>query len=171
MAQRPSPSSLPSHIDDFQIMSPDHPNLQTLTSLYKKTTQAFLLRNYDTAYSLCMSAISKLADFPPVTVSPSTKIIQIKIWCLYINLVAALLAEKPPIVTEDHEIKRLLERPPEKICDELKEWDAASSFLDRDEILDKEHKKATQVLSSLTIQPFSTFCLPIKFRPTHPSSS
>ncbi|CAG8503892.1 14250_t:CDS:2 [Acaulospora morrowiae] len=118
MAQH-SPSLSPSQTDNSLNMSPNHITLQTLTSLYKETTQAFLLRNYDSAYSLCMSSISKLAEFPPVTVSPSTKIIQIKIWCLYINLIAALLAEKPPIATKDHEIKRLLERPSEKICEEV----------------------------------------------------
>ena len=46
--------------------------------------------------------------------SLSTKILQTKIWNLYINLVAAILAENS-IVTKDLEVKRLLERSPEKI--------------------------------------------------------
>ncbi|CAG8433367.1 1576_t:CDS:2 [Diversispora eburnea] len=73
--------------------------------------------NYDSAYSLCMTAISKLSKLS--SEYPSTKVIQIKIWCLYISLIAALLAENPPINTKKHEIKRLIERTPEKVCEEV----------------------------------------------------
>ncbi|CAG8822892.1 19933_t:CDS:2, partial [Dentiscutata erythropus] len=76
-----------------------------------------LCQNYDSAYSLCMTAISKLSKLS--SEYPSTKVIQIKIWCLYISLIAALLAENPPINTKKHEIKRLIERTPEKVCEEV----------------------------------------------------
>ncbi|RHZ79017.1 hypothetical protein Glove_152g36 [Diversispora epigaea] len=113
------------HNSEFQIMSSSlssspssrSPHVQTITSLYQKTTQDFLLRNYDSAYSLCMTAISKLSKLS--SEDPSTKVIQIKIWCLYISLIAALLAEKPPITTKKYEIKRLIERTPEKVCEEV----------------------------------------------------
>ena len=115
-----SPILISSQINHNYIMSPTSSiDLQTLTSLYQKAKHAFLLRKYDSAHSLCTSAISKLTNLPPVSTSPSTKILQTKIWSLYINLVAAILAEKSSIVTKDLEIKRLLERSPEKVVNDV----------------------------------------------------
>ena len=100
------------------LMSPPNSiDLQTLTSIYQKAKHAFLLRKYDSAYSLCASAISKLSNLPPSSLS--AKSLQTKIWNLYINLVAAILAENSPIVTRDLEVKRLLERPPEKVVNDV----------------------------------------------------
>jgi len=116
--------SLPSILTSSQIKhdntvsSPSSIDLQTLTLLYQRAKHAFLLRNYDSAHSLCSSAISKLPDSPSAS-SPLIKNLQTKIWTLYINLVAAILAEKSPIVTKDLEIKRLLERSPEKVVNDV----------------------------------------------------
>ncbi|CAG8527468.1 4908_t:CDS:2 [Funneliformis caledonium] len=96
---------------------PSSIELQTLTTLYQRAKHAFLLRKYDSSHLLCSSAISKLLDLPDP--SPSIKILQTKIWNLYINLVAAILAEKSPIVTKNLEIKRLLERSPEKVINDV----------------------------------------------------
>ncbi|CAI2173528.1 982_t:CDS:2 [Funneliformis geosporum] len=97
---------------------PSSIELQTLTNLYQRAKHAFLLRKYDSSHLLCSSAISKLLDLSPVP-SPSIKILQTKIWNLYINLVAAILAERSPVVTQDLEIKRLLERSPEKVVNDV----------------------------------------------------
>ncbi|SRR6266498_305389 len=116
--------SLPPILTSSQIKhnnvmsSPSSIDLQTLTSLYQRAKHAFLLRKYDTAHSLCSSAISKLPDLPS-TPSPSVKNLQTKIWSLYINLIAAILTEKSPIVTKDLEIKRLLERSPKKVVNDV----------------------------------------------------
>ncbi|RIA82200.1 hypothetical protein C1645_863231 [Glomus cerebriforme] len=115
-----SPPILSPQIKQNHLMSPSSSiDLQTLTSLYQKAKQDFLLRKYDSAHSLCSSAISKLTNFLPVSSSPSAKILQTKIWNLYINLVAAILAEKSPILTKDLEIERLLERSPEKVVNDV----------------------------------------------------
>ncbi|RGB32427.1 hypothetical protein C1646_670109 [Rhizophagus diaphanus] len=94
-------------------------DLQSLTSLYQKAKDDFLLRKYDSAHSLCSAAISKLTNFSPISSSPSAKNLQTKIWILYINLIAAVFAEKPPIITKDLEIERLLERSAEKVVSDI----------------------------------------------------
>lgn len=100
------------------IMPPSNSiDLQALTFLYQKAKDDFLLRKYDSAHSLCSAAISKLTNLSPVSSSPSAKILQTKIWILYVNLISAVFAEKSPIITKDLEIKRLLERSPEEVND------------------------------------------------------
>jgi hypothetical protein len=115
-----SPQILSSQVKHNHIMSPSNSiDFQALTTLYQKTKDDFLLRKYDSAHSLCSAAISKLTDLSPLSSSPSAKILQTKIWILYINLVAAAFAEKSPIITKDLEIKRLLERSPEKVVNDV----------------------------------------------------
>ncbi|GET04462.1 microbody (Peroxisome) proliferation protein peroxin 26 [Rhizophagus clarus] len=125
----PETPSVDSHLSSPQILnsqakhnhimpSSNSIDLQALTSLYQRAKDDFLLRKYDSARSLCSAAISKLTNLSPVSSSPSAKIIQTKIWILYINLIAAVFAEKS-IITKDLEIKRLLERSPEKVVNDV----------------------------------------------------
>ncbi|CAG8708014.1 7861_t:CDS:1, partial [Dentiscutata heterogama] len=97
----------------------NHEDFQALNIFYQEARNAFFLRDYDSAYSSCEAAISKLPSLPLVTECPSTRIIQVKVWNLYVNLIAALLAERKQIVTKDFEIKHLLEKQPEVICREV----------------------------------------------------
>jgi hypothetical protein len=111
--------STSSQIKHNLIMSPSNSiDLQALTSLYQRAKDDFLLRKYDSAHSLCSAAISKLTVLSPVSSSTSAKILQTKIWILYINLVAAIFSEKS-LITKDLEIKRLLERSPEKVVNDV----------------------------------------------------
>ncbi|CAG8723828.1 1356_t:CDS:2, partial [Dentiscutata erythropus] len=97
----------------------NHEDFQALNIFYQEARNAFFLRDYDSAYSSCEAAISKLPSLPLVTECPSTRIIQVKVWNLYVNLIAALLGERKQIVTKDFEIKNLLEKQPEVICREV----------------------------------------------------
>ncbi|CAG8496165.1 8079_t:CDS:2 [Scutellospora calospora] len=106
------------HFETFKNKS-NHEDFQTLNLFYQEAKNAFFLRDYDSAYSSCELAISKLPSLPLVTEYPPTRIIQVKVWNLYINLITALLAEKQQIVVKDLEIIKLLEKQPEIICDEV----------------------------------------------------
>ncbi|CAG8487367.1 9788_t:CDS:2, partial [Cetraspora pellucida] len=94
-------------------------DFQALNLYYQEARNAFFLRDYDSSYSSCEAAISKLPSLPLVSECPSTRIIQMKVWNLYINLIAALLAERKQIVTKDTEIIKFLEKQPDLICNEV----------------------------------------------------
>ncbi|KAF0415327.1 peroxin 26 [Gigaspora margarita] len=97
----------------------NHEDFQALNLYYQEARNAFFLRDYDSAYSSCEATISKLPSLPLVTECPSTRIIQVKVWNLYVNLIAALLTERKQIVTKEIEISNLLEKQPEVICREV----------------------------------------------------
>nr|CAG8617368.1 3481_t:CDS:2 [Entrophospora candida] len=109
---------------------------QNLIKLYKKATEAFLLRDYDIAYSLSTEAIvslNKLLTFTSTNTNNDSTItiataannnqgnnaLKKRIWCLYVNLIASLLSEKSPVNTNDLYLIRFLKLPSEIVAEEI----------------------------------------------------
>ncbi|CAJ0827649.1 8094_t:CDS:2 [Entrophospora sp. SA101] len=109
---------------------------QNLIKLYKKATEAFLLRDYDIAYSLSTEAIvslNKLLTFTSTNTNNDSTItiataannnqgnnaLKKRIWCLYVNLIASLLSEKSPVNTSNLYLIRFLKLPSEIVAEEI----------------------------------------------------
>src|SRR5947209_16756788 len=94
---------------------------QNLIKLYRKATEAFLLRDYDTAYPLCTKAIASLNDSTIITTTTisNNDTFKKELWCLYVNLVASLLSEKSSVNVHDLYLIRFLKLPPEIVAEEI----------------------------------------------------
>ena len=114
-------------------------DLPRLVADYHKATDSLFLRQYDLANKLCLSAISEFSWLIPATLnSQEAREIRKKFCALYVNLVAAILADKTQIQSEDTEIRHMLDSKPNTVVSGVWSRIVAEAYLNEDGEVDGE---------------------------------